>query len=135
KLFSISNEAEFNEAALDIFRLQAEKCAVYKEYINILNINAYEVKDVYNIPFLPIEFFKSHDVILEGQIAQQTFTSSGTTGIQTSKHLVSDLSIYEESFRNCFEIFYGDIKDVAILALLPSYLERTGSSLIYMIDD
>jgi len=135
KLFSISNEAEFNETALDIFRLQAKKCAVYKEYIHLLNIDGKEVKDVHNIPFLPIEFFKSHDVILEGQIAQQTFTSSGTTGIQTSKHLVSDLSIYEKSFRNCFDLFYSNSKNVAILALLPSYLERTGSSLIYMIDD
>lgn len=135
KAFSISNEREFNEVAIDTFRLQAQNCAIYKKYINFLNINIESVSNPSEIPFLPIEFFKSQQVILDNQKVAQTFSSSGTTGSITSKHLVSDLSIYEKSFRTCFDIFYGDVKDVAILALLPSYLERTGSSLIYMVDD
>lgn len=134
-VFSISNEADFNNAALEIFQLQAEKCQIYKEYIGQLNINVDVINDIKKIPFLPIEFFKSHDVILKGHTVERMFSSSGTTGTQTSKHLVSDLSIYEKSFRRCVELFYGDIKSVAILALLPSYLERSGSSLIYMVDD
>jgi hypothetical protein len=125
KLFSIQNESAFNSVALEVFKLQAKECPVYNDYLHFLNVKPDQINDVSNIPFLPIEFFKSH----------QIFSSSGTTGSQTSKHYVSDLSIYEESFRTGFELFYGDTANVAILALLPSYLERTGSSLIYMVDD
>jgi len=135
KIFSITSETEFKEIALEVFKLQAEKCSVYKQYTTYLNIKIDQINDVYDIPFLPIEFFKTHQVILKGEVSEQIFSSSGTTGTQTSKHYVSDLSIYEESFRTCFEQFYSDKKDMAILALLPSYLERTGSSLIYMVDD
>jgi Acyl-protein synthetase, LuxE len=93
------------------------------------------VKTIEQIPFLPIQFFKSHDVVSSTDSIQQTFTSSGTTGMITSKHLVTDISLYEESYRNAFSEFYGNIEDYAILALLPSYLEREGSSLIYMVND
>jgi len=134
-IFSISSEAEFNKISLDIFRLQAEECPVYKEYLSYLDIKVDRINDVLEIPFLPIEFFKTHQVIRKDEISEQTFSSSGTTGTQTSKHYVSDLSLYEESFSTCFEQFYNKKKDMAILALLPSYLERTGSSLIYMVDD
>jgi hypothetical protein len=87
------------------------------------------------IPFLPIQFFKSHEVISSTNPVQETFTSSGTTGMITSKHLVTDVTLYEQSYRNAFSQFYGNIEDYAVLALLPSYLERKGSSLIYMVND
>ncbi len=90
---------------------------------------------LHHIPFLPIEFFKSHQLISGEAPVQEIFTSSGTTGMVQSKHYVTDLKIYEESYRKAFELFYGNIDDYCILALLPSYLERDGSSLIYMADD
>jgi len=135
EIFSIQTESAFNEIALEIFKLQAKDCQVYNDYLRFLNVQPEQIKDVSDIPFLPIEFFKSHQVTSSNSVAEQIFSSSGTTGSQTSKHYVSLVSVYEESFRTCFELFYGDTKNVAILALLPSYLERTGSSLIYMVDD
>lgn len=135
KFFSIQTESAFNDIALEIFKLQAKECQVYNHYLHFLNVKPDQITDISDIPFLPIEFFKTHQVVSTDGPAEQVFSSSGTTGSQTSKHYVSDVSIYEESFRKCFELFYGDTKDVAILALLPSYLERTGSSLIYMVDD
>ncbi|RZJ63680.1 MAG: acyl transferase, partial [Flavobacterium sp.] len=92
-------------------------------------------KSVKEIPFLPIQFFKSHEVLSSRDAVQETFTSSGTTGTATSRHLVTNLNYYEQSFRLAFSRFYGNIEDYAILALLPSYLEREGSSLIYMVED
>jgi hypothetical protein len=86
------------------------------------------------IPFLPIQFFKSHKVLSSQKPIERTFSSSGTTGSITSKHYITDISFYEKSFRKGFEQFYGNIEDYVILALLPSYLEREGSSLIYMVD-
>ena len=93
------------------------------------------VKTIQQIPFLPIQFFKSHSVISNENSIQKTFTSSGTSGEQTSKHYVTDVSIYEKSYQNGFSQFYGNIEDYVVLALLPSYLEREGSSLIYMVSD
>lgn len=135
QVFSISNEQEFVDIALQIFRYQAENCAVYREFTGNLDIDPLSVKIINEIPFLPISFFKSHEVLSTGDKVQVTFTSSGTTGMINSKHLVIDVSWYEESFRKAFELFYGDIKSYCILALLPSYLEREGSSLIYMAED
>jgi len=135
RVFSINNEQEFADIALQIFRYQAENCEVYREFITNLKIDANAVKSIEAIPFLPISFFKSHQVVSSPDEAQVTFTSSGTTGMINSKHLVTDVSWYEESFRQAFNIFYGDIKGYCILALLPSYLERQGSSLIYMAED
>ncbi len=87
------------------------------------------------IPFLPIQFFKSHTVVSNNEAPQAIFTSSGTTGMTTSQHLVTDVSLYEESYRRGFSQFYGNIENYVVLALLPSYLEREGSSLIYMVED
>ena len=137
-IFTISSEGEFRAVALDIFRFQAESNPVYKKYCSILNKKAEDIKEIPEIPFLPIEFFKTYDVITEPKTLNhqfQIFTSSGTSGITTSKHHIADISFYEKSFRKGFEYFYGDIKHYCILALLPSYLEREGSSLVYMIDD
>lgn len=134
-IFTISNQKQFEKIALKVFRYQHENNLVYREFCEFLNVEKGSVKSIQQIPFLPIQFFKSHDVLSSVNEIQQTFTSSGTTGMSTSKHLVTDISLYEESYRNAFSEFYGNIEDYAILALLPSYLEREGSSLIYMVND
>lgn len=134
-IFRIKSETEFKQLALDIFHSQAQNCQPYADYLQALNFNTTRAKELTDIPFLPIEFFKSQQIIKNGEKEQTIFSSSGTTGSQTSKHYVSDLSLYESSFRLGFHHFYGNLEATAILALLPSYLERTGSSLIYMVDD
>lgn len=135
KIFNINNESTFEQVALEVFRYQAVNNPIYKEYISYLRRDINEIDSLQEIPFLPIELFKTHTVITgSDQPIAQTFTSSGTTGMATSKHHVTDISIYEESFMKGFEHFYGDIKDYCVLALLPSYLEREGSSLIYMME-
>jgi phenylacetate-coenzyme A ligase PaaK-like adenylate-forming protein len=135
QVFSIKNEQQFTKTALQLFRLQAQNCEVYREFITNLKVDTSAVRSIENIPFLPISFFKSHPILSSSDVVQITFTSSGTTGTTNSRHLVTDLGWYEESFRNTFHIFFGDIKNYCILALLPSYLERAGSSLIYMAED
>lgn len=134
-LFSIKTDADFIAQALKTFRYQAVNCELYKQYIESLSIVIDEVTSLKNIPFLPIDFFKNHSIISEKKEFEKVFSSSGTTGSITSQHFITDLSIYEESFRRSFELFYGKPSSYAILALLPSYLERAGSSLIYMVDD
>jgi len=135
QVFSISNEQQFAETALQAFRFQAENCLVYREFITNLKVDIDAIDRVENIPFLPISFFKSHEVLSTIDKVQVTFTSSGTTGVINSRHLVTDVTWYEESFRRAFDLFYGGIHDYCVLALLPSYLEREGSSLIYMAED
>ena len=120
---------------MKVFRFQYENNSVYHEFCNLIKRNPTNVKSINDIPFLPIQFFKSHEVLSSKEIIQQTFTSSGTTGLQTSKHLVIDISLYETSYRKGFSEFYGNIENYCVLALLPSYLEREGSSLIYMVED
>ncbi|MGE6221416.1 acyl transferase [Nubsella zeaxanthinifaciens] len=133
--FYIENETQFNEIALATFRHQAASCKVYAEYISHLKVDLDAITHYSQIPFLPISFFKSHSVISGTKPVEITFSSSGTTGQITSKHLVQDLSIYEDSYNKAFELFYGPAENCCLLALLPSYLERDGSSLIYMVDD
>ena len=135
QIFSINDEATFSEVALTIFNHQAKNCAVYRDYIHHLKIDATRIDHYEQIPFLPISFFKSHEVLSSTARAEVVFSSSGTTGQTTSKHLVTNLKVYEESFNRAFKQFYGDSKEICLLALLPSYLEREGSSLIYMVDD
>ena len=134
-IFTISNQKQFDKIALKAFRFQYENNLVYREFCDFLKTDVQKVKTIQQIPFLPIQFFKSHSVVSTTNPIQTTFTSSGTTGMITSQHLVTDVSIYEESYRKGFSQFYGNIEDYAILALLPSYLERDGSSLIHMVDD
>ncbi|RZJ33110.1 MAG: acyl transferase [Flavobacterium sp.] len=134
-IFSISGRKQFEKIALKVFRFQHGNNKVYREFCNYLNIDVHEVKSIEKIPFLPISFFKTHDVVSVNNPPQEVFTSSGTTGMATSRHLVTDVSLYEESYRKAFGQFYGNIEDYVVLALLPSYLEREGSSLIYMVDD
>lgn len=135
EIFTISGQKQFEKAALKVFRFQYENNPVYQEFCDYLKTDIHKVKSLQQIPFLPIQFFKSHKVVSDTNPIQATFTSSGTTGMITSKHLVTDVSIYEESYRKGFSQFYGNIEDYVILALLPSYLEREGSSLIYMVED
>ena len=134
-IFAISSQKQFEKAALKVFRFQHENNLVYREFCNFLKIDVQKVKSLEQIPFLPIQFFKSHTVVSNTNIAEETFTSSGTTGMTTSKHFVTEISLYEESYRKGFSQFYGNIEDYVVLALLPSYLEREGSSLIYMVED
>jgi phenylacetate-coenzyme A ligase PaaK-like adenylate-forming protein len=122
----------FEEIALQQFNIQVKNNPVYREYLNLLKINPEHIAEIKSIPFLPIDFFKSHRVVSTDEMEKIIFTSSGTTGQQTSKHYVTDLEVYEESFSKGFEYFYENVADYCILALLPSYLERQGSSLIYM---
>ena len=133
-IFSISNQKQFEKIALKVFRFQYENNLVYKEFCDFMKVKVSAVKSLNQIPFLPIQFFKSHSVVSNTNSIQETFTSSGTSGQITSRHCVTDISIYEESYRKGFAQFYGNIEDYVVLALLPSYLEREGSSLIYMVD-
>lgn len=133
-IFNLQTETEFNDLALKIFKFQFENNRVYRSFCDLLYIHPSDVKTIESIPFLPIQFFKTHDILSSNNPIQTTFTSSGTTGTTTSKHLVTNLNIYQQSFKKGFEYFYGNIEDYVILALLPSYLEREGSSLIYMVE-
>ena len=134
-IFTIASKKEFEKTTLKVFRYQYDNNIVYRDFCDFLNKDKSNVKLVRDIPFLPIQFFKSHDVVSTTNPVKVTFTSSGTTGMVTSRHLVTDTDYYEQSFRRAFSQFYGNIEDYAVLALLPSYLEREGSSLIYMVED
>jgi len=134
-IFNINTTQEFETTALNMFKFQFENNRVYRSYCDLLYIHPSDVTHIKDIPFLPIQFFKSHTIVSSEALIKKTFSSSGTTGSITSKHHVTDLSVYENSFRAGFKTFYGDITDYVILALLPSYLERDGSSLIYMVND
>ncbi|WKW47068.1 acyl transferase [Myroides sp. JBRI-B21084] len=134
-IISIQTTKEFQKVALKVFRYQFQHNPIYQKYCLLLKKSPENVKQIHQIPFLPIEFFKTQNILSSTQSIQATFTSSGTTGAITSKHHVTDLDFYEYSFRSAFSKFYGNIEDYVVLALLPSYLEREGSSLIYMAKD
>ncbi|WP_194552112.1 acyl transferase [Zobellia nedashkovskayae] len=135
EIFKINSTSEFDVQALKVYRHQYRHNAVYKEFCSYLRKTEQNVTQVSEIPFLPISFFKSKEIISGERNPVTIFTSSGTTGSETSKHFVNRTGLYEQSFREAFEHFYGKIEDYCVLALLPSYLEREGSSLIYMVDD
>ncbi|HSP12055.1 MAG TPA: hypothetical protein VLO29_05975 [Salegentibacter sp.] len=134
EIFSVQNEAEFRDMALRVFEFQYQNNKVYRQFCELLKKNPNNLSSLEEIPFLPIGFFKSHKIVSSTNTPEIIFTSSGTTGMQTSNHYVTDLSLYEKSFLKAFESFYGNPEELVILAILPSYLERTGSSLIYMAD-
>lgn len=135
EIFNITNYMDFERLALKVFRFQYENVTVYRDFCSHLKITVSEVKTIRQIPFLPIQFFKNNSIIAKGFSEEIIFTSSGTTGSTTSKHYVSSLKMYEESFQKAFKNEYGSPSNYAILALLPSYLEREGSSLIYMAEN
>ena len=135
QIFTIDSEKKFEEITIEIFKFQYANNAVYQEFCKHLKVNINTIENISQIPFLPIEFFKTHAIKTGNFKEEQVFLSSGTTGQSQSKHLVKELAIYEKSYLKAFHHFYGDIENYCVLALLPSYLEREGSSLIYMAED
>jgi len=133
KIMAIKSESDFEEMSLKLFDYQMENNLIYAPYAALI-LKGKIPTNIYEIPFLPIDFFKQEQIICQGKGVEEVFLSSGTTGDQ-SRHLVSDLSIYQKSFTKSFELFYGEITDYCILSLLPNYREREGSSLIYMVDE
>ena len=134
-IFEIKSEDEFTHLALEIFNYQFHQNKIYQLYSKKLGLEASKIKNLNDIPFLPIEFFKRHVIVSSLAIAEEIFLSSGTSGSLQSKHFVTDTKIYTHSFLNGFEQFYGEVSDYCILALLPSYLDRESSSLVYMVKE
>lgn len=134
-IFNIKNYTQFQDTAFKVFAFQFENNPVYRSFCDLLYKHPSEVRRLEDIPFLPISFFKSHEITTKSSATEIIFTSSGTTSSATSKHFVTDLNIYKKSYLKAFEHFYGNIEDYIVLGLLPSYLEREGSSLIYMVND
>ena len=148
-IFNIKSEADFQAACLETFFYQYENVEVYQKFVDFLGKNPSEIKEIKDIPFLPIEMFKNHLVldkvfvnfVRKPSVYAQTdkplsyFQSSGTTQIQTrSKHYIADFNLYEESIYKSFEQFIGKPEDYIFLGLLPNYSENPHSSLIYMVD-
>lgn len=133
-IFNIASQNDFENSALEIFHFQATNNPVYKQYLETLNILPQKIDTTAQIPFLPIDFFKSHQIKASSKKEAIVFTSSGTSGLQTSNHFVTDVTIYEKSFLTAFELFYGHPSNFVFIGLLPSYLEREGSSLVYMVN-
>jgi hypothetical protein len=134
-IFSLKDSVSFSETALRIFRFQAENNPVYKQFISSLRRTISGIKHINDIPFMPVEFFKSQTVAIENLSFDTVFESSRTTGDIPGRHFVHDLKLYERSFQSSFRYFYGDPSEYLITALLPSYTERQNSSLIYMMKE
>lgn len=133
KIFSVTSSS-FENISLEVFKFQFEHVEIYREFCHSLGKTPLSVNSLSDIPFLPVDFFKTHSIISSEKRAKQIFESSGTTNSISSKHYVADISLYEESFLHGFRYFYGDPSDYVMLAMLPSYLERKNSSLVYMAD-
>jgi hypothetical protein len=134
EIFSVSGTRSFERLALEIFRFQAAGCPVYREYIDLLGVDPEKIDSLFSIPFMPISFFRDHTVLTGEGPAAKVFLSSGTTGVRQSRHHLKDPAIYDRSLEEGFRLFYGDPSQYAVMGLLPSYLEREGSSLIYMVN-
>ena len=132
--FKIISEKDFKEKAITLFKHQFKNNLIYNQYCKLLKIKSKDIKELNQIPFLPIQFFKTHKVVSTKKKTTHIFKSSGTIGIK-SKNYVSDINTYIESFRESFKIFYGPVEDYIFLGLLPSYLEEGNSSLIFMVDN
>lgn len=133
-IFSIKSENDFNEIALAVFRYQYSKNQVYQDFVNYLKVDPKKIEGHSQIPFLPIQFFKTHPVITGTSKVQTTFYSSGTTQTELSQHLICDLEIYNQSLLHGFELAFGPVDSYSIFALLPSYHQNKNSSLLYMVD-
>jgi len=134
RIFDIKSQEDFCEIALEVFKYQYNNNTVYQNFINSLRRDNSKIKSLYDIPFLPVEFFKNHKILTGNLLVEMIFESSGTTGSINGKHFVNDLGLYEESFLRSFKLFYGEPEEFLLAALLPSYVERENSSLIYMAD-
>ena len=133
-IFRISSAADFEATAMRVFAYQYDNNPLYRAYCQCINIQKEDVKTLVDIPFLPISFFKTHDVMTGDFVPELTFQSSGTTGMERSRHLIRDAALYRESLLACFRHFYGDPSEYVFLALLPNYLEQQNSSLVYMME-
>ncbi len=133
-IFLTNGEKTFETAALEIFRRQAAECAPYAEYLALIGVRAGSVGSWREIPCLPIELFKTHDIYCGKTPPEVVYTSSATTGVTPSRHPMQSLALYEQVFRGSFRTFYGDPARWSLYALLPNYLQRKGSSLVYMAD-
>ena len=131
-LFQDIGEAQFERKCLELFRFQYDHIAVYQSFADEIKRSPSEVKNMEDIPFMPIEFFKNFKIFSSSNKPEAVFQSSGTTGFNRSRHFIQDLALYEESFSSAFQRFYGNVKDYVVLALLPSYIENGDSSLVYM---
>lgn len=134
RIFNIKNQTEFLQIALNVFNYQRINNPVYNDFLSGMGRVRINPKNLSDIPFLPVEFFRNHKVVTGNLPVEMIFESSGTTGFIPGKHYVNDLSLYERSFLRTFTLFYGDPEDFLIVSLLPSYTERKGSSLAYMAD-
>ena len=134
-MFNIQSQEDFAKVTIEVFKHQFKNNSVYRSFCDLLYLHPSDVSKIEEIPFLPIQFFKSRKVLSSLEEVQETFTSSGTTGSITSKHFVTDIKFYKESYLKGFAHFYGNIEDYVVLALLPNYLERESSSLVFMVDD
>ena len=133
-IFGIDSREVFERLALEIFRRQAVACAPYREYLALIGVEPQQVRHSGKIPHLPIELFKSHEIYCGDREPEAVFTSSATTGMTSSRHAMQSLALYEAAFRGSFRTFYGDPARWSLYALLPNYLRRKGSSLVYMAD-
>lgn len=134
RIFSVAGREDFESLAIEMFHFHFEKNPVYHAFSESLKRTPGQVDSVRMIPFLPVEFFKDAKIYAADWEPEIVFTSTGTSGTGTSHHYIASLNLYRESFSRCFSLFYGDPAGYCILGLLPSYLERTGSSLVYMVD-
>ena len=134
KVFTVKEE-NFTPLALAIFQFQHQFNPIYRQYCDLLKIDPLQINEIEKIPFLPIRFFKSHQVMTTDFTPAITFESSGTSQTVNSKHFVKEISLYSRSFNETFRLFYGDPSQWCIIALLPSYLERNNSSLVMMADE
>ena len=134
RIFKLQEEREFEALALSVFRRQAEQCAPYREYIERMGIDSHAVQHIEQIPFLPIRLFKTHEVYCGAKAPEVVFTSSATTGMTPSRHPMASLALYERAFTEAFRRFYGEPSGWSLYGLLPNYLQRKGSSLVYMAD-
>ncbi len=133
-IFTVKNNSDFQNTALQVFDYQFNNNSVYQDFTKRLKTDPEKINNITDFPFLPVGFFRSQKVVSGSKQIEKCFESSGTTGSITSRHFVSDLSLYSDSFIRTFRLFYGDPQDYMIAALLPSYTERENSSLVYMAD-
>ena len=133
KIFNIKNQSSFNKYCLDIYHFQYRNNLVYKKFCNMICENPMKINEITKIPFLPISFFKTKKILSVDKF-EKVFYSSGTTTNSRSKHFISDLKLYEESFIKNFIHNYGELNKYTIIALLPNYYENESSSLIYMVE-
>jgi hypothetical protein len=135
KIFSVKGDQDFNETALEIFYFQYTNNPVYRSFVDKMRLSPHKIQRVEDVPFLPVEFFKTSRVVSFSGEPEKIFRSSGTTGMTRSSHEVMDLALYRESLLNTFRLFYGEISDYCVVALIPSFTKKPDSSLAFMVNE